>query len=162
MAGHPCRQARAGGHRERQRVHGEGREAGAQARAPRETSAAPPYTGASCHLAPPPGPSIIHPSSSSAGRSSSSPTLGLTSGKRSPARWPNLYLPALCHQLKLGRKARLTGSWRLLDWGVGTRRPSATSACSGVTAAHIDMQGPSLRPATPTPHPSLSRTVLSR
>lgn len=42
------------------RTHREGREAGAQARAPRETSPTP--HGPCCHLAPPPGPSIIHPS----------------------------------------------------------------------------------------------------
>lgn len=161
MAGHPCRHARAGGHRERQRAHREGREAGAQARAPRETSARPhPTQGPPATWPRHPG----HPSSVRPRPRQVALHLARPWGSR-PGNAPQrafLYLPALCHQLKLGRKARLTGSWRLLDWGVGTRRPSATSACSGVTAAHTDMQGPSLRPATPTPHPSLSRTVLSR
>ena len=78
--------------------------------------AAPPYTGASCHLAPPPGPSIIRPSSSSAGRSSSSPTLGLTPGKRSPASVsvPTCTLPSA----KTGEEG--TPDWLLAAAGLGS------------------------------------------
>ena len=151
MAGHPCRQARAGGDREGQGAH-TGRAVRQGLRRGPPGRQAPPPTGPAATWPRHPGhPSSIHPSS--AGRSSSSPTLGLTSGETPPSDAVQPVPTCTVPSAKTGEEG--TPDWLLAAAGLGSwdQVPKCHLHAQWGSLKLKDMQGPRLRPATPTPTP---------